>query len=123
MPHCVFHVTKPLYEKINWSLILPAFNEFLCQHDSGFKSFACKGRVLCLEDACIGTTTAPVQRDYVHIEISILAGRAHELRAAISHKMADWAFSELRNACDIPFELTVTISELDPQIYAKRVSE
>lgn len=123
MPHCVFHVSEKLYDDVNWTTLLPAFNQILCQQDSGFKTAATKGRAIRLNSSCIGTTDAPVNREYVHIDIAILAGRSPELRASITNTLADWTFEYLKTTTRFPTEVSINITELDPTIYAKRVPE
>ncbi len=117
MPHCILEVSNNIVEIVDRQKLLLQINN--CLADTGlFNLNDIKSRFIIHKDYVIGDGDKKCA--FVSLNVSILSGRSQEIKNMISNKCLDLlklAFTE--SLKKLKFSLTVQISELEKDSYAR----
>jgi len=117
MPHCILEISDNIVEKTKKKEILSKINN--CLAETGlFNVNDIKSRVVVHNDYFIGD--GDEKRAFVALNVAILSGRAQETKNMISNKclkVLKLIFAESFN--QLKFSLTVQITEMDKESYAR----
>jgi 5-carboxymethyl-2-hydroxymuconate isomerase len=117
MPHCILECSDNIVENVNKKELLLQVNNRLAETGL-FNLNDIKSRFVVHEDYFIGD--GDVKRAFVTLNVAILSGRSQETRNMISNNCLDFLKSKfIESFKELKFSLTVQISEMDKESYAK----
>ena len=120
MPHCILETSDNLIEIINKKELLLQINK--CIEETGlFNINDIKSRYVVHTNYVIGD--GDVNRAFVTLNVAILSGRNQETKNMISNKCLEILRPIFRESMKkLKFSLTVQITEIDKESYAKEKS-
>ena len=120
MPHCILETSDNIVETINKKGLLSRINN--CLSETGlFNINDIKSRLVIHNDYFIGD--GDQKRAFVTLNVAILGGRSQEIKNMISNKCLELLKSTFNESLkQLKFSLTVQITEMDMESYAKEKS-
>lgn len=98
---------------------LLALNKTLVDSSDTIQEGAIKARAYKAEVFSVGTN--PDHRGFLHLELSMMAGRDTESKKHIAHNLVETLQAMLPRQNGLEIQFTVNIIDMDPEIYTKVV--
>lgn len=116
MPNLTLEYTANLHSQFDVPDTLLKLNQALVA-TGAFKEADIKSRALPLEVFVVGT--APTERAFIHLELSILSGRAMELKRDVSHELLHVLKQQFEHTPKFEVQLCVQVLDNDRDTYSK----
>lgn len=87
MPHITVEYTKDLKDDIEMDTLLPLLHQVLLSNEGVFSAAGMRSRGILLNDYFRGSDKVPHEDGFVHITLSILAGRSEEVKQEMVNRL------------------------------------
>lgn len=87
MPHITVEYTNDLKERIEMDTLLPLIHQSLLSNEGVFSAAGMRSRGVLLNDYFRGSDKVPHEDGFVHVTLSILAGRSQVLKQEMANRL------------------------------------